>query len=280
MLVLVSAREPGGAWARYYDSLKLFSPALYSALPGMRFSGAPDRYPRRDDVADYLRAYAERLPASIRTSTTVASVTRQESVRRVRAEDGREFTAAAAVAPTGDFGTPFLPDTPGRSEFGGRVLHAADYRNPHVFAGQRVIVVGGGNSAIQIAAEFGPFADTTLATPARLHGHPANAGPGTALVAQASPRRRWAVWAVTPSTCLASSPRHSVDTAVGDRCADARCLGSRRLLGRLLRPSPHGGGSWGMPGEVGAGTEAAYQCRVVEVVSADGANFLRQARAT
>ncbi|WP_307823992.1 NAD(P)-binding domain-containing protein [Streptomyces sp. MBT58] len=248
----MSTREPGGVWARYYDSLKLFSPALYSALPGMRFSGVPDRYPRRDDVVDYLRAYAERLPASIRTSTTVASVTRQESVRRVRAEDGREFTAAAAVAPTGDFGTPFLPDTPGRSEFGGRVLHAADYRNPHVFAGQRVIVVGGGNSAIQIAAEFGPFADTTLATPARLHGHPANAGPGTALVAQASPRRRWAVWAVTPSTCFASSPRHSVDTAVGNRCADAWCLGSRRLHGRLLRPSPHGGGSWGMPGEVGA----------------------------
>ncbi|MGW1666087.1 hypothetical protein [Streptomyces microflavus] len=63
----MSAREPGGAWARYYDSLKLFSPARYSALPGMRFPGVPDRYPRRDDVVDYLRAYAERLPASIRT---------------------------------------------------------------------------------------------------------------------------------------------------------------------------------------------------------------------
>ncbi|MFJ8562431.1 flavin-containing monooxygenase [Streptomyces microflavus] len=164
VLVLESAREPGGAWPRYYDSLTLFSPARYSALPGMRFPGDPDRYPRRDDVVGYLRAYAERLPASIRTSTTVTSVTRQESVWRVRSEDGREFTAAAVVAATGDFGTPFLPDIPGRSEFGGRVLHAADYRSPHVFAGQRVIVVGGGNSAIQIAAELGPLADTTLAT--------------------------------------------------------------------------------------------------------------------
>lgn len=164
VLVLESAREPGGAWPRYYDSLTLFSPARYSALPGMRFPGDPDRYPRRDDVVDYLRAYAERLPASIRTSTTVTSVTRQESVWRVRSEDGREFTAAAVVAATGDYSTPFLPDIPGRSEFGGRVLHAADYRSPHVFAGQRVIVVGGGNSAIQIAAELGPLADTTLAT--------------------------------------------------------------------------------------------------------------------
>ncbi|MFD3851815.1 flavin-containing monooxygenase [Streptomyces microflavus] len=164
VLVLESAREPGGAWPRYYDSLTLFSPARYSALPGMRFPGDPDRYPRRDDVVGYLRAYAERLPASVRTSTAVASVTRQESVWRVRAEDGREFTAAAVVAATGDFGTPFLPQTPGGTEFGGRVLHAADYRSPHVFAGQRVIVAGGGNSAIQIAAELGPLANTTLAT--------------------------------------------------------------------------------------------------------------------
>ncbi|MFJ8406150.1 flavin-containing monooxygenase [Streptomyces microflavus] len=164
VLVLESAREPGGAWPRYYDSLTLFSPARYSALPGIRFPGDPDRYPRRDDVVGYLRAYVERLPASIRTSTTVASVTRQDGVWRVRSKDGREFTAAAVVAATGDFGTPFLPDIPGRSEFGGRVLHAADYRSPHVFAGQRVIVVGGGNSAIQIAAELGPLAGTTLAT--------------------------------------------------------------------------------------------------------------------
>ncbi|MBZ3908381.1 NAD(P)-binding domain-containing protein [Streptomyces mutabilis] len=164
VLVLESAEEPGGAWPRYYDSLTLFSPARYSSLPGMRFPGDPDRYPRRDEVVDYLRAYAERLPASIHTSTAVASVIRQDGVWRVRSEDGREFTSAAVIAATGDYGTPFLPDIQGRPGFGGRVLHAADYRSPDLFAGQRVIVVGGGNSAIQIAAELGPVADTTLAT--------------------------------------------------------------------------------------------------------------------
>ncbi|MFD4177211.1 flavin-containing monooxygenase [Streptomyces anulatus] len=164
VLVLESAEEPGGAWPRYYDSLTLFSPARYSSLPGMRFPGDPDRYPRRDEVVDYLRAYAERLPASIRTSTSVASVTRQDGVWRVRSKDGREFTAPAVIAATGDYGTPFLPDIPGSAGFGGRVLHAADYRSPGPFAGQRVIVAGGGNSAIQIAAELGQAADTTLAT--------------------------------------------------------------------------------------------------------------------
>ncbi|WP_405720511.1 NAD(P)-binding domain-containing protein [Streptomyces sp. NBC_00046] len=157
----------------------------------MRFPGEADRYPRRDEVVDYLRDYADHLPADIRTSTTVTSVTRQDGTWSVRAEDGREFTARAVITATGDYGAPFVPDVPGQADFGGRVLHASDYRSPGAFAGQRVVVVGGGNSAIQIAAELGP---------ARRHhpGHPAPdrmdtpapAGPGPALVAQAHPPRR------------------------------------------------------------------------------------------
>ncbi|MFD5068553.1 flavin-containing monooxygenase [Streptomyces sp. NPDC058369] len=163
-LVLESADKPGGSWARYYDSLTLFSPARYSSLPGMCFPGDPDHYPERDEVVDYLLEYARRLPADIRTSTAVTSVTRQGGMWSVRAEGGQNFTASAVVAATGDYGTPFVPDVTGQAEFGGRTLHAADYRDPEAFAGQRVVVVGGGNSAIQIAAELGPLADTTLAT--------------------------------------------------------------------------------------------------------------------
>ncbi len=82
----------------------------------------------------------------------------------MRAEDGREFTTRAVIAATGDYGSPYIPDLSARAEFTRRVLHAADYRSPGAFAGQRVVVVGGGNSAIQIAAELGAVADTTLAT--------------------------------------------------------------------------------------------------------------------
>ncbi|GAA5032851.1 flavin-containing monooxygenase [Streptomyces siamensis] len=164
VLVLEARDQPGGAWPRYYDSLTLFSPARYSSLPGMPFPGDPDRYPTRDEVVDYLRAYARRLTADIHASTTVTSVTRRGDVWSVRAGDGREFTARVVIAASGDYGTPYLPDLPGRADFAGRVLHAADYRSPGMFAGQRVVVVGGGNSAIQIAAELGEVADTTLAT--------------------------------------------------------------------------------------------------------------------
>ncbi|MEU6754843.1 NAD(P)-binding domain-containing protein [Streptomyces sp. NPDC046685] len=163
-LVLEAADQPGGAWPLYYDSLTLFSPARYSALPGMRFPGDPDRYPTRDEVVDYLRAYADRVPAKIRTSTTVASVKPAADAWTVCADDGEEWTAPAVVAATGDYGHPHIPEIAGRAEFGGDALHAGDYRSPHAFAGRRVVVVGGGNSAIQIAAELGKVADTTLAT--------------------------------------------------------------------------------------------------------------------
>ncbi|MBW5249821.1 MULTISPECIES: flavin-containing monooxygenase [Streptomyces] len=164
VLVLEAAEKPGGSWPRYYDSLTLFSPARYSSLPGMPFPGDQDRYPRRDEVVDYLRDYAKRLPADIRTSTSVTSVAQQDGAWSVLASDGRKFTAGAVVAATGDYGTPFTPDLPGRQDFGGQALHAADYRSPDVFAGKRVVVVGGGNSAIQIAADLGVVADTTLAS--------------------------------------------------------------------------------------------------------------------
>lgn len=163
-LVLDAADQVGGSWPHYYDSLTLFSPARYSSLPEMRFPGDGDRYPTRDEVVDYLRAYARRLDADIRTSTTITSVLPGDGAWVVRAVDGSEFTARAVVAATGDFRSPYTPDVAGREEFAGRVLHAAEYRSPESFTGQRVVVVGGGNSAIQIAAELGAVADVTLAS--------------------------------------------------------------------------------------------------------------------
>lgn len=163
-LLLEAADQVGGAWPRYYDSLTLFSPARYSSLPGMRFPGDPDHYPARDEVVDYLRRYARRLSADIRTSTAVTAVTRHDGAWLVTAAGGRQYTARAVVAATGDYTSPHVPDVPGQVQFAGQSLHSADYRTPEPFTGKRVVVVGGGNSAIQIAAELGAVARTTIAT--------------------------------------------------------------------------------------------------------------------
>lgn len=163
--ILEATGEATGSWPRYYDSLTLFSPARYSALPGRMFPGDPDRYPHRDEVVDYLRSYASGLDADIHTSTPVEAVASTDGEGFTVTTGARAmFTAPRVIAATGSFGSPFLPAVTGRDEFGGRVLHASGYRNPAEFAGQRVVVVGAGNSAVQIAAELAEHAEAVLAS--------------------------------------------------------------------------------------------------------------------
>ncbi|MFD8412291.1 flavin-containing monooxygenase [Streptomyces sp. NPDC059650] len=163
-VVLEASDRAAGAWPRYYDSLTLFSPARFSALPGVPFGGDPDRYPHRDEVVAYLTTYADRLQADIRTGQRVAAVLADGGGFTVELEGGGRLSARAVVAASGSFGRPHHPDLPGLATFGGQVLHAADYRSPAAFAGQRVVVVGAGNSAVQIAAELARESRTTLAT--------------------------------------------------------------------------------------------------------------------
>ena len=82
----------------------------------------------------------------------------------VTTASGLELRAGAVIAASGSFGAPHRPQLPGLDGFTGPVLHAAEYDSPTRFAGQRVVVVGAGNSAIQIAAELAEVATTTLAT--------------------------------------------------------------------------------------------------------------------
>jgi hypothetical protein len=80
----------------------------------------------------------------------------------VRAAGDEQIETAGLVAATGSFGNPYLPQLPGQERFGGRILHAAGFRSPKAFAGERVVVVGGGNSAVQIAFDLAEVATTTI----------------------------------------------------------------------------------------------------------------------
>jgi putative flavoprotein involved in K+ transport len=163
-VVLDASAGPGGSWPRYYDSLTLFSPARFSALPGLPFPGGPDRYPLRDDVVDYLTIYAARLDAEVRHGQRVERVTRTAGGFTVATTAGTVLEARLVVAAGGGFGAPYRPPLPGLDSFTGTVLHAADYREPTRFAGGRVVVVGAGNSAVQIAVELAALARVTLST--------------------------------------------------------------------------------------------------------------------
>jgi putative flavoprotein involved in K+ transport len=164
-VVLEAGPEPAGSWPHYYDSLTLFSPVAYSSMPGLDFPGHADHYPHRDEVVSYLRRYAASLDADIRTRTTVTAVEADDRDGfGVHTAAGEMFRARGVVAATGSFGNPHVPDLPGRDQFTGRLLHVASYHSPHEHAGERVIVVGAGNSAVQVGYELSQVATVSLAT--------------------------------------------------------------------------------------------------------------------
>jgi putative flavoprotein involved in K+ transport len=165
VVVLEGSDALGGSWASYYDSLRLFSPARYSALPWRPFPGGPDRYPRRDEVVDYLTACAGDLGAEIRLGHQVASVAVEPGMGfAVRSTNGTELRASRLIAASGSFGAPYRPRLPGLETFSGQVLHASEYRSPDSVEGERIVVVGAGNSAVQIAVELASSAQVTLAS--------------------------------------------------------------------------------------------------------------------
>ncbi|MBM7087235.1 NAD(P)/FAD-dependent oxidoreductase [Streptomyces sp. S12] len=152
--VLGADPAPGGAWQHMWDSLHLFSPAEHSSLPGRLMPTQPgETYPDAGHVVDYLVDYEKRYDLPVQHGTRVGAVRRDGDRLLVEADTGT-WRARAVVSATGSWSRPFLPAVPGRHLFAGRQLHTVNYRRPADFAGQRVVVVGGGNSGAQIAADL------------------------------------------------------------------------------------------------------------------------------
>lgn len=163
-LIFDEQPHPGGNWRNYYDSLELFSPAAYSSLPGLPFPGAAGHYPTRDEVVRYLERYADFFRLPILQGIRVANVGQEGEGFRITATNGQCFSARAVVVASGAFSRPYVPDIPGLRNFSGTQLHSAHYRNAEAFSGQRIVVVGAANSAVQIAYDLSNVATVTLAT--------------------------------------------------------------------------------------------------------------------
>ncbi|WP_330351992.1 ArsO family NAD(P)H-dependent flavin-containing monooxygenase [Streptomyces chartreusis] len=163
-VILDAQAEPGGAWQHAWDSLHLFSPAAYSSLPGRPMPlqmGEP--YPDARHVVGYLTEYERRYDLPVHRPVRATGVHRDGRYLRVGTEVG-SWRAGAVISATGTWWRPFLPAVPGRSDFRGRQLHTVEYRSPRNFAGQRVIVVGGGNSGAQVAADLAYDTELTWVT--------------------------------------------------------------------------------------------------------------------
>ena len=163
--VILDAHERvGDCWRKHWDSLKLFTPARYDELPGMKFPLPPHSFPTRDQMADYLEAYAERFELPVLGNTRVDRLAKDAGGFVIKA--GQEiFEADNVVVASGVWGVPSTPDFAGRLDPAIRQLHSSEYRNPGQLQPGPVLVVGASHSGADIAYEVARSHATTLCGP-------------------------------------------------------------------------------------------------------------------
>ena len=141
---------PGG---KRWDSLRLFTPARYDSLDGMRFPAPAISFPTKDEMADYLESYAARFNLPVRNGIRVDRVSRRGSSYFVSAGD-RRFEADEVVVAMSSYQTPKAPAFAEEIDADIVQIHSNDYRNPSQLAAGAVLVVGAANSGAEIAKEL------------------------------------------------------------------------------------------------------------------------------
>ena len=151
--VILDANERiGDAWRRRWDSLRLFTPARYDGLPGWPFPAPAWSFPTKDEVADYLEAYAARFDLPVRTGIHVDGLSR-EAGRYVVVAGDRRFEADQVVVASGAYQRPRVPAFAPDLDPSIVQLHSSEYRDPSQLRDGGVLVVGAGNSGAEIALE-------------------------------------------------------------------------------------------------------------------------------
>lgn len=162
-LILDANKTAGGSWTQTWDSLKLFSPKEYSSLPGWQMPATKEAYPTREEIINYLTEYEKRYSFEIKRPVNVLSVTFQDMLFQINTNEGM-ILCKTLVSATGNWANPFIPPYKGVDAFEGMQIHSAFYKNNDSFKGQRVLIVGGGNSAAQILAEVSKVAEAIWVT--------------------------------------------------------------------------------------------------------------------
>lgn len=264
LIVLDSAPAAGGAWQFRWPSLTLSTVNRIHDLPGLPFAEVVDTTAETVQAAEavpaYYAAYEARFALPVRRPLRVRRVSQRDERFRIET-DAETYSVRGIVNATGTWETPFIPDYPGRESFGGRQLHTRDYRRADAFAGQHVLIVGGGISAIQLLDEISMVTRTSWVTrrPPEFIDAPFTEELGRAAVARVEERVRQglppnSVVSVTglPMTpriaamrdrgVLVRQPMFSEITQTGVRWADGRelavdvilwCTGFRSSLDHL-----------------------------------------------
>jgi len=160
-LILEKGLQSGNVWKKRYDSLKLFTPRIFSSLPGLPIDGDKHDFPSKDDIAIYLHDYATNFNLPIQFETEVIEVTNTNGIFTVVTNKGAANAKNIVVA-TGAFQNKYIP--PFADKISKRVfqIHSSEYKNPSQLQEGTVIIVGGGNSGAQIAVELSSMKNTYI----------------------------------------------------------------------------------------------------------------------
>lgn len=220
--VLIDAEpELGAAWARRWDSLRLFTSARFSSLPGLPFPGPADRYPGKDEVAAYLRRYAARFELPVLLGHRVLSLRRDGDAFLLKTDHG-DCRAGKVVIAAGAYGPPALPPVARSLSPAVPQWHASDYRRPGLIPAGTVLVVGTGNSGIQIARELAATHRVLLSQGGRQPEIP-----------QRILGRDLFWWMSVFGLMNLPLPPGAPDPVVGNRLAELTADGRVRLVGRV-----------------------------------------------
>lgn len=156
-VILDGGRRVGQSWEQRYSRLHLHTVRAYSGLAHFPIAHTYPKYLSKDQYAAYLREYAAHFELNIVPNTAVERIRPQEQAGRPgwAVEAGPQtWRARSVVVAAGQFNRPLRPDFPGLERFGGETLHSAAYRSGSAFRGRRVLVVGAGNSGMEIAVDL------------------------------------------------------------------------------------------------------------------------------
>jgi cation diffusion facilitator CzcD-associated flavoprotein CzcO len=176
-VVLEASPAIGHSWRNHYDRLHLHTAKRHSHLPGLAFAKEVPRYPSRDAVIAYLESYAAHFGIVPHTNARVRRVRMAEVGFEVRT-DTTIYRARSVVIATGNNRVPNPDRLPRQELFRGPIIHSSGYRNAEPYAGQRVLVVGAGNSGAEIALDLADGGATpTMAVRSPVHVVPRQLGP-------------------------------------------------------------------------------------------------------
>ena len=151
-VILDGNKQIGDAWRKRWDSLRLFNPARYAGLPGLRFPARGDTFPTKDQMADYLGDYVHRFQLPVQSSVKIDRLWK-EGDRFVMTAGSRRFESENVVVAMANYQQPKIPAFAHELDHEILQLHSHDYRNPSQLKDGGVLIVGVGNSGADIGIE-------------------------------------------------------------------------------------------------------------------------------